>query len=51
MVEVAGEFDFLVANLRNLGEGALEIGLHGIANGVELYAYSFDFVFGRKATV
>ncbi len=44
MVEVAGEFNFLVANLRNLGESALEIGLHGIANGVELHADSLNFV-------
>ena len=48
MVEVASEFDFLVANLGDLGDSAFEIGLHGVTHGVELHADGFDFVLRRN---
>src|SRR5712664_1222346 len=44
MIEVAGEFDFLVADGCDFGERALEVGFHGVANGVELDADTVDFV-------
>ncbi len=44
MGEVAGEFNFLVANLRSLGDVAIEIGLHGVTNGIELQAGRLDSV-------
>jgi hypothetical protein len=38
VVEVAGEFDFFVADGGDLGESAVEILLHLIAHGIELHA-------------
>ena len=38
--EVAGEFDFLVADTRDLLERALDVLLHRVADGVELDAYA-----------
>ena len=44
-IEISGEFDFLVADGGNLGQSALEIGLHLIAHGIKLHAEFFYFVF------
>ena len=46
MIEVAGEFHFLVAGGGYFREGAFEVGFHGVANGVELDADTVDFVRG-----
>jgi len=42
MIEVASEFDFLVAGGGDFRDGALEVGFHGVANGVELDADTVD---------
>ena len=44
MIEVAGEFHFLVADRSNFGDGAREVRLHGIANGVKLDADFSDLM-------
>src|ERR1700745_2954123 len=44
MAEVTGEFDFLVAGGRDFGDGARKVGLHGVANGVELKTDALDLV-------
>src|SRR5713226_4819320 len=38
MIEVAGEFDFLVPGGSDFRDGAFEVGFHGVAHGVELEA-------------
>ncbi len=48
MVKVAGKFDLSVADLGDLGDSAVEIGFHGVADGIELDADGFDFVVGGK---
>ena len=46
MVEVAGHFDFGVADGGDFGDGAGEVGLHHRAHGVELDADGTDLVIG-----
>ncbi len=41
-IEVAGELDFFVADSGDFGDGAFEVGLHGVANGVKLNADGAD---------
>jgi len=48
VVEVAGEFDFLVAGGGDFRDGAFEVGFHGVANSVELDADTVDFVRGVR---
>src|SRR6266850_57722 len=48
MIEVSGELHFLVAGGGDFREGALEVGFHGVANGVELDADTVDFVRGVR---
>jgi len=45
---VAGEFDFLIANLGDLGDGAGNIGAHHSADGVKLHADGIDLMRGGK---
>ena len=49
MIEVTCEFHFLVANGSDFGDSAREIGLHEVANGVELDANFFDLVSGGES--
>ncbi len=48
VVEVAGEFDFLVADGGDFGDGAFEVGLHGVAHGVELHADGVNVMCGVR---
>ncbi len=41
-IEVAGELDFFVAGGGDFGDGAFEVGLHGVADGVKLNADGAD---------
>src|SRR5438552_16965476 len=50
MSEVSGEFDFLVTSGGDFGDGACEVGFHGVADGVELETDAVNGVRGRKAT-
>ena len=45
--EIPCELHFLVANLRDLGDGAVEIILHQVADGVELHSDFIDLVTRR----
>src|SRR2546423_3963897 len=47
MIEVPGEFYFLVTDGGDFGESALEIRLHQVAHAVELNAELIDFMFSR----
>src|SRR5467141_1257428 len=49
MIEVAGEFDFLVADGGDFREGAFEVGLHGVAHGVELHADAVNVMCGVRS--
>ncbi len=42
--KIPGKLHFLVADLRDLGDGAFEIVLHKVANGVELNSDGADLV-------
>ena len=44
MAEIACEFHLFVADLRDFGDGAVEIFFHQVAHGVELHAYLVDLV-------
>src|SRR5258708_30450861 len=48
MVEVAGEFDFLVAGGSDFRDGAFEVGFHGVALGVELEADAVNVMMLRS---
>ena len=48
-IRIAGELDFLVADLGDLGDGAGNIGAHHSADGVKLHAYRIYLVRGGKA--
>ncbi len=48
--EVSGKFHFLVADLRDLGDGAVKVGFHLVAHGVELHADLIDLVVGGSPT-
>src|SRR6267143_6197632 len=48
MIEVAGEFDFLVAGGGDFRDGAFEVGLHGVAHGVELHADAVNVMCGVR---
>src|SRR6266851_281850 len=48
--EVAGEFDFLVADGSDLGDGAVEVGLHLVAHGIKLQADLFHSMLGSGPT-
>jgi peptidoglycan-associated lipoprotein len=45
---ISGEFDLLVSDLRDPGEGAGHIGLHEVANTVELEANAVDLSLGSE---
>src|SRR5438477_5405198 len=49
MIEVSGEFDFLVAGGGDFGDGAREVSLHGVADGVELEADAVNCMRDRRA--
>ena len=49
MVEVASEFDFLVASGSDFRNGAFEVGLHGAAHGVELHADAVNMMCGVRS--
>src|SRR6266699_1865301 len=49
MFEVAGKFDFLVADGGDFRDGALEVGFHCGAHGVELETDAVNAMRGRKA--
>src|SRR5260370_26872728 len=48
MVEVAGEFGFLVPGGSDFRDGAFEVGLHGVAHGVELEADAVNVMCGVR---
>src|SRR5208283_5031654 len=49
MVEEARELDLFVADGGDFGDGALEVALHEVADGVELHADFFDLMRGGEA--
>ena len=42
LAEIAGEFEFFVADFGDARDGAVEVLLHEAADGVELQAYAID---------
>ena len=48
MIEVSGEFDFFVTSGRDFGDGAREVGFHGVADGVELKADAVNCMRDRR---
>src|SRR4029077_17786711 len=49
VIEVAGKFDFLVADGSDFRDGAFEVGLHGVAHGVELEADAVNVMRGVRS--
>src|SRR5882762_9661143 len=49
MIEVAGEFDFLVADGGDFRDGAFEVSLHGVAHGVKLHADAVNVMCGVRS--
>src|ERR1700731_3325665 len=46
LAEISGEFDFLVTDLGDAGDGAVEVLLHELADGVQLEPDAIDVVDG-----
>src|SRR6267378_3615326 len=49
MIEIPGEFDLLVTGGGDFRDGAFEVGLHGLAHGVELEADAVNGMRDRRA--